>query len=1072
MTVFRMKLSVSDAVAGSPDGRLVHVEIEAPDWETAQARLAQSTLRVNEDGTTSIDPSATGGDVYRQWRIEHAVESKSGVTTEQAARQIAELREKVQSGPDHGVTREQAAAVMDGMTADQIKDVAARTGHPISYLQRNKKEMVESVVGMQVGSALTDRAIRGYPEQGKAPGWVSPEAQERAARMHAAGQDVGGTVGSGKNPVQDGVAAARWTDPTNGAVHTGKVVARTADTADIEWDSGRLEEGVKLTDPGVTWLRPGEDGAPAEAPPVTGRNAASGWERDGEPLPADEARTLDNATHVTRWNADASRMEYGVISDRTDRHATVEWSTGDREEVQIGDDSMTFLTDQDRRRETEMRIRDAYAERDGSAPYEGGPGVPVRDLRAAMPDVSDEEFDAALERVARHPDVYTDPIRTGLPLTPPDGEEEHPAEVVKTSYGTAVRTVRMDDRGRSQVSHLMEGVDRDAADSYLSTLNNRERDRLAEDLGLEQYADETPEHLHERMVEEIARRRRERNLHVDQEEKDLSTLYDAENAQKQGHPPEDWTEDERKQVAAARARVAASCTWSPGRKRAELFEDVPADGSLTDEMKARKKDRDEQREVRQEARNTGQAYVDHAADGEEPCSAGNRHAGPCPVGNPDAEHKCSICGTDHQVDPATDVCTRCTRERANYNDQPDSAIPSWLSQRCPRCREPMEIEKGTQHFDADGGASVSTRCPRCKISSGVNWIWSTGTSPAEDENLCEECGRNPGHSKFCPLAGQPRGVIRATRADDGVEIRMVRDEHGYAVQDDVCGHVTSCMPEDRDDFDVDFEGHVGWHNAEHARDANRGRGDTGSHIERTATADDGVTIELVREARENQPELVGGVRQEAWTGELYVVRDEQCGEVGTGALSDYGRMERVFENHVALHNLWHKEGNPDKPKPPGPFNGTKEGLEVRYDDVVRVHGEMAEGLNGQIEARDKVHAEIEEAAVAVDEMQAGTPTMRAAARALIDAMTEAKLDATSVAGVHEAVDVLDAESVQELFDAVDIVQDHMVENRQKVATALEAVQASQRYVEATYGALAQGVQETGVSGKALEAAAA
>lgn len=1067
MTVFRMKLSVSDAVAGSPDDRLVHVELEAPDWEAAQARLASATLRVNEDGTTSIDPTATGGDVYRQWRIEHAIESKADITTEQATRKLAELREKVQSGPDHGVTREQAAAVLDGMTADQLKDIAARTGQPISYLQRNKKEMVDSVVNKQVGSALDHRAVVGYPEQGKAPGWVSDEVKERAARVHAESQPVGGTTASGKNPVQDGVAAARWTDPTNGAVHTGTVVSRTADTADIEWRDGRVEKGVKLTDPGVTWLRPGEDGAPAEAPPVTGRAAASEWERDGEPLPADEARTLDNATHVSRWNADAGRIEYGVIAERTDRHATVDWSTGDREEVQIGDDSMTFLTDQDRRRETEMRIRDAYAERDTSAAHEGGPGVPIRDLRAAMPDVSDEEFDAALERVARHPDVNTDPIRTGLPLTPPDGEKEHPAEYVKTSYGNVYRTVRMDDRGRSQVSHLMEGVDRDAADSYLSTLNNRERDRIAEELGLEQYADETPEHLHERMVEEIARRQRERDLHAHQEEKDLSTLYDAENAQKQGHPPEDWTEDERKQVAAARARVAASCTWSPGRKRAELFEDVPADGSLTEEMKARKKDRDEQREVRQEARNTGQAYVDHAADGEEPCSAGNRHAGPCPVANPDAEHKCSICGTDHQVDPATDVCVRCTRERANYNNQPDSAIPPWVSQRCPRCREPMEIEKGTQHFDADGGASVSTRCPRCHISSGVDWVWSTGTSPAEDENVCEDCGRFPGHSKFCKLAGQPAGVIRVARADDGVEIRMVRDEHGYAVQDDACGHVTSCMPEDRDTFDGDFEHHLGWHNAEHARETNRGR-EPGNTVERIATADDGVTIELVREARAEKPALVGSVVQEAWTGELYAVRDEVCGEVGTGALSDYGRMEAVFDNHVAYHNQKHK----DAPPPPGPYTGTKEGLELRYDDVVALHGQMGDGFAEQTDTCEKVHAAIEEAAVAADDMQVGTPGLRQAAIALAEAIAQAKLDASSLAGVEEAVNVLDAETVEALFDAVDIVQDHMVEVKSRTATAAEAVAASKKHVEDTYGALAQGVQETGVRGKALEAVAA
>lgn len=76
-----------------------------------------------------------------------------------------------------------------------------------------------------------------------------------------------------------------------------------------------------------------------------------------------------------------------------------------------------------------------------------------------------------------------------------------------------------------------------------------------------------------------------------------------------------------------------------------------------------------------------------------------------------------------------------------YDRQPfadGTGIPDGLERACGYngCGGAMLPELGTQHFDADGTGSVSTRCNRCGVESGESWWWpETTTPPAEDETL-------------------------------------------------------------------------------------------------------------------------------------------------------------------------------------------------------------------------------------------------------------------------------------------------------------------------------------------------
>lgn len=163
------------------------------------------------------------------------------------------------------------------------------------------------------------------------------------------------------------------------------------------------------------------------------------------------------------------------------------------------------------------------------------------------------------------------------------------------------------------------------------------------------------------------------------------------------------------------------------------------------------------------------------------------------------------------------------------------------------------------------------------------------------------------------------------------------------------------------------------------------------------------------------------------------------------------------------------EPGPQDPQPPPATGG---GVEMRYDQIVDAHTGMTAGLNRNLDARAAIVIEVHSAAATVQVMEDGTPSLRAAARRLRAEMVEARFDAASVAGAGEAVDALTTGDVTDLLEATDAALDCIERTTTAVRGALEQVESSREHIVSTYGSLAAGVQETGVSGRALEAAGA
>jgi hypothetical protein len=739
-----------------------------------------------------------------QWA---AAEAAYPRTPENLARRFQYMRQQITTNPDHGVTRDQVAELLDGKNGTQLRAVAAFNGIDVDH-RLVAADVAKLIIQRSVGDVL--------------------DSPENARRPHIRG------------------------------------------------------------------------GPAAQDVPVTRASSA--------PV-ADPTAPVA----VSQWNADVGKMEYGRVLGWAGASLRVEWSDG--YVARVDPDDVHVLTAEKKRRETEMRIRDAYDE----LAENKGDGVGIRQIREKMPDVSKEDFDAAAHNVMQHSDVNPDPL---LPL--PRSFDKRTSEDLENGVplgGSTMMTIRMHDRrgyrGGKDDAQRWRAADADQVASYVATLNDDEVRRLAENIGVT--PSEDPDVTAARIVETSARNRDEWIANAKQSTADLTALHDAEKAMEKGFSPDTWTAEERAEIAAA-ARRQAGNEWEPGAARAAKFIDLPEDGSLGPVWSAKLKDREEERDIRKAASETGQVYIDHDLEGTEHCSAGRRHAGACPPATEGADGNCTLCDTDVNVNPTTKVCQRCTSDRAAYDGQPFrpgdmTGIPPHVKQRCGRCRKYMTILAGTQHFDADGHASVSTSCNNCKIASGVTWTWSTGEPPATDQDICDDCGRNP---------------------------RL--------------GHGPRCSKAERDAVAEKFAG---------------------------------------------------------------------------------------------------------TPLPQ---------LELRFNEIVRLHNEMYDGLIKQFEQRQKVRDAIGEIGDAIDGMEAATGDLQVKAAALVAEMKTARFDAASIAGCTEAAEALTAEDVTEMCDALDITGDLVCEGTGRVAAAADAVEASIRHVESTYGALAAGIQETGVSGKALEGA--
>jgi hypothetical protein len=779
---------------------------------------------------------------------------------------LAEMRRRVKAGPDHGVTRAQAAELLDGLTAAQLRAVAEGNGISLGAA-RNKDDLVRGIVNGAVGHVLDHHAVVGYPDQGIKPEWVKD--------------------GPSRPRPSDQAAAVSWTDPATGTVHVGTVTGRSGDKLDVEWSAGRVEHGVSVDDPNLTVYRAGTpeaDRAQAEA---------------------------------DRRNADRYRRQ--VASDAGD---------GWPPPPAANDTPDPFHGDADRKRDVESRLRSTIDAKLNDGRKIGAVGMV--ELRDALADVSKDEFDAAATNVFRHSDISVEPLRSD-PDDPfahfkPSTPEEDAAAI--PFGGTQINAVRANPLGRNIITdeQAWRESDRDSAASYFATCDEPYLRTLAERLGVDPSGD--ADTLRDRLTDNAARNRREDLLRSHERTEDLKTLYEAEKA---GTNPASWTEEERREVAAAAQRQKDN-EWEPGAARAAKFADLPLDGSIPPERQAAW----DKEMAGETAVMNGQGFVDHG-DGE-PCPGGQYHVGPCTPTNPDAP-RCRLCGSDRDVTAVGDaaICGHCSAERSVYDRQPfpegdTTGIPDYRkdSHHCSKCGTTMVPVAGTQNFDADGGANCTIKCPNCGMEGASYWTWSTGTAPAEDENLCDECGHWPGHSKHCRHHPKAEGAA---------------------------------VPE---------------------------------------------------EPLPSNDEL----------------RSQYTARGGTQAL-----------------------------------------LEMNYDQIMKFHRDMIGLIEDRISDSKTVAEHLTKVEAAVDGMEGADDKLRHHANVLMDAMDEAKLDRSSLEGVWTAAEMLDPDMVGEMADAYDIARDMAHEVLGWAADAQAALEKSERHIDATYGALAAGIQETGVSGKVLEGSA-
>src|SRR5690349_6210472 len=113
------------------------------------------------------------------------------------------MRQKIKAGPDHGVTRDQVAELLDGLNGTQLRAVATASGIDVSYLQRTKGDVANLIVRRTVGDLLDHHAITGYEGQ------LAPWASKPKVEAGGGTQPAGAATPTGPDPTAP-AAVSRW----------------------------------------------------------------------------------------------------------------------------------------------------------------------------------------------------------------------------------------------------------------------------------------------------------------------------------------------------------------------------------------------------------------------------------------------------------------------------------------------------------------------------------------------------------------------------------------------------------------------------------------------------------------------------------------------------------------------------------------------------------------------------------------------------------------------------------------------------------------------------------------------
>lgn len=145
---------------GGSDADLAAAREAAGPHSAARRELdRQAYLRGLDDAELARQAAQPMSDFDREQYAADAARRRQADPAGYAAADLLAMRDKIPTSPDHGVTKDGAAKALDGLTNDQLRDVARGIGAPAHSGLRSRKDLVEHVVGNSVGGRLNSYAM-------------------------------------------------------------------------------------------------------------------------------------------------------------------------------------------------------------------------------------------------------------------------------------------------------------------------------------------------------------------------------------------------------------------------------------------------------------------------------------------------------------------------------------------------------------------------------------------------------------------------------------------------------------------------------------------------------------------------------------------------------------------------------------------------------------------------------------------------------------------------------------------------------------------------------------------------
>ncbi len=158
-----------DGVSAPPEVRPLTADERAERDRRNLLLLFEQAARAEIDRRAEQADTASPHDVH----IPDPAPAPAARTPASVAKALLAMRDRIPTGPGHGVTTEAAEQLLDGLTVKQLRDVADTIGYPAGHL-RTKDTLVKYIVQNSVGLRLRSYAIH--------PRWNRPAADQPAEK--------------------------------------------------------------------------------------------------------------------------------------------------------------------------------------------------------------------------------------------------------------------------------------------------------------------------------------------------------------------------------------------------------------------------------------------------------------------------------------------------------------------------------------------------------------------------------------------------------------------------------------------------------------------------------------------------------------------------------------------------------------------------------------------------------------------------------------------------------------------------------------------------------------------------